>query len=213
MIRLIYNGLERCDFIYYLSLLLAGKSTQIVVNDTSISGDLFKIFNIPEDSEQYFEYKNIIFTRNLDEIASFEALNGIDYYIEYRGLNVVNNGTTPNTFHLIMPNYTKEGVDMVSDLKSEGDAMYIPRDFCSRKVTDKSLALTAGLVPSWILGHISLSAEDMSSYYALTINGQHKFTHLSDDMNNALVYVFATVTMTGEKEALKYFKKVRRIKK
>lgn len=210
MIRLIYNGLERCDFIYYLSLLLAKDSTQIIVNDTSVSGDLFRLF--PTEDEQYFEYKNIIFTRHLDELASFEALKGIDYYIEYRGLNIVNNGTTPNTFHLIMPDYTKEGVDLASDAKPEGETLYIFRDYCSRKVTDKSLALMAGLIPSWVVGHIELSAEDMACYNALTINGHQRFTHLSDDMNNALIFAYASVTMCSEKEAIKHFKKVRRMK-
>ncbi len=211
MIRLIYNGLERCDFIYYLSLLIADKSTTVVVNDTSISGDLFELF--PAGDEQYFEYKNIIFTRNLDEIASFEALSGVDYYVEYRGMNLVNLGTTPNTFHVIMPDYTKKGVDLAADLRPEGDTLYILRDFCSKKVTDRSFALAAGLLPSAIVGHIPLNAEDMASYTALTINGHHKFTNLSEEMNNALIYAYAMVTMCSEKESIKHFKKVRRVKK
>ncbi len=210
MIRLIYSGLERCDFVYYLAQLVASTSAQVIVNDTSITGDLFRIF---PTEEQYYEYKNIIFARNLDEYGSFEALDGIDYYIEYRGMVNHSLGNTPNTFHFIMPSYTRDGVELVSTMRPEGEVTYILRDYCNWKVTDKSFALVCGLEPSAISGHIPLSVDDIGNYNALSINGHQRFVGLSEEMNQALIYAFATVTMLPEKEAEKIFKKIRKVRK
>lgn len=208
MLRIVYNGLERADFIYYLSVILATKSSRVIVNDSSKTRDLFRAVS-HQSTDKFYEWKNVIFTQGLDEENT--QFEDHDIYIDYRGMNIdTEHGfeALDGAYHLIMPDYTEAGITLAKELFVEGDAIYILRDACSKKITDKSFAIDCGLGKDELAGHIELSFEDMAAYVALTHNGKQKFNKCSQDMIMALTYVTGTVlSISKEKEVSKILAK------
>lgn len=204
MLRIVYNGLERADFVYYLSVILSTKSNRVIVNDSSKSRDLFRAVS-HQSTDKTYEWNNVIFTQALDEAdTKFES---DDIFIDYRGMNIEEahvDEALDGAYHLVMPDFTEIGVSHAKLVKPEGEAIYILRDACSRKITEKSFAIDCNLDKDEVAGHIELSSEDMAAYVALTHNGKQKFNKCSQDMIMALKFVTGTVlSMKNEKEVSK----------
>ena len=210
MLRIIYNGITRSDFVYYLSRILSLKSNRVIVNDISKDHDLFKAVS-KDSKDSILEWRNIVYVKDMIEEES--ALNEDDIYVEYRGLEVIETEfEAEDTYHLIMPDYTYQGTELVKKINPEGKAIYILRDYCSRQITDKDFALACGLDKEEVAGHIELDAKDLAMYQAFTYNGKQSFTNASADMYMALEYVISTVLLIKEKDIRKLIKKANKLK-
>ena len=181
-----------------IAFLFPGQGAQV----TGMGQDFYE--NYPEAKEVFdiaskdsednvYDWRNIVFVKDMDEAASNFMEN--DVYLEYRGETVLDSGieSLDDTYHLIMPDYTAKGINLVKEISVEGTPFYIFRDMCTKKVTDKSFALDCGLSKEDVLGHIELSGEDMAAYVTWSHNGHQKFDKCSANMQDALAYVTGVI--------------------
>ena len=210
MIRVLYNGLERADFIFYLACILSTKSNRVIVNDSSKSKDLFNSVS-RQSTDNIYEWRNIIFVKGLEESAN--EFNEDDIFIDYRGENIEPaRENMEDTFHFVMADYTEKGISLIKALETEGKSIYIMRDFCTKKVTDKSIAIDCQLEKDAIAGHMMFNLRDMAAYVALTHNGKQKFSKCSEDMHLALNYAISLILgINKEKDVKKIVNKANRI--
>lgn len=224
--KIIYAGLEQCDVVYHLATILSLSSNKVVVVDDSIRKDLFMSMTKEEDTNIY-EWRNIIFVKNVDLWKS-EEMKDADYIIEYAGMNphhefmdrIIDkeeSSEDKKALWLMMPDYTYFGVNVAVKVamgrKDNDDMLYIPRNFCTKKVTDKSLAILMGVEPSEIAGHIPFDATDMASYVALTHNGHQNIKGISDTMLQAITYIVSQILHVDEKRAKKAVAKAKKIRR
>lgn len=203
--RIVYVGLERGDFPYYLATVLS-MTGNIIVIDNSHAGDLFRAVNKTDDA--IYESGNITYVRNLDVTASKKSLESdYDIVLIYAGADTDEtyfDGSDLTLF--VMPDYTKTSLDMIAsipyDLSSE-DAVIIMRDYCSKKFSEKSISVLFGVTSDRISGKIPLSLQDIAAYISLTHNGKQNIRGLSSDMQEAITYAVAKVKAFDRKSAAK----------
>lgn len=222
--KLVYMGEERCDFIYYLSLIASKTANKVVVVDDSITKDLFDSVSKGE-CENVFEWYNILFVKDVD-VWNSEETKDADYVLVYAGKNKDHEmkNYVPredeeledrSVIYLLMPNYTKKSIEDVSNI-TVGDTdkvICIPRDFCSKKITDKSLSFLMGISEDDIVGNIPLNTEDMAAYVALTHNGHQSIKGASDVTREALKYLVCTLLDMDEKKAKKLIASTKKMKR
>lgn len=204
--RIVYVGMERGDFPYYLATVLS-TTESILVIDNSYAGDLFRAVNKTDDTTSY-ESGNVTYVRNLDVSASEKNLeSGFDLVLIYAGTNIDETyfaGSDLTVF--VMPDYTKPSLDMAAsipyDLSSE-NVVIIMRDYCSKKISEKSVSILFGVTPDKISGKIPLSLQDIAAYVSLTHNGKQNIRGLSDYMQEAITYAVAKVSALDRKSAAK----------
>lgn len=204
MKKIYYNGIERCDFVYDLALVLSQCAPRVILNDVSQSQDLSK--SIIREEDTTYDWRNILFTKKMNEKKSTFDPN--DIYIEYRGKNIVvedDGHVSKDTVHLIMPDYTKKEIEIISTIDPEGEGIYIMRDYCGG-LSDRDISLACNITADVIAGHIELDANDIALYQALTMNGSQPFYKCSKDMKMALSYVLVKVLGVTSKEANKLVK-------
>lgn len=213
--RIVYVGLERGDFIYYLASVLS-VTAKILVADNSVTGDLFKAVNKSDDT--VYEYRNITYVRNLDIAASDmdNAENSYDYILIYAGQDVEDVYFESSDLHVLaMPDCTKASIDTVAaipyDLSSD-ETIIIMRDYCNKKISEKSLSVMLNVNAGKIAGKMMLSLQDIASYIALTHNGKQNVKGISDDMRAALTYVVAQIQGLNEKQAAKAVAAAKKLK-
>lgn len=208
--KILYVGIERCDFVYYLSAVLSLKGS-VLVADNSLSGDLFLSVCKKKD-ENVAEWRNVTCARNLDVQAS--DTSAYDYIITYAGFAIDKEDFEADTLALIMPDYTDLSLSRLEECLPAMIAhpLYVLRDYCTKKVTDKSIAQRLYISPSDIAGHIELSTTDIQAYIALTHNGRHSIKGASETMVEAITYVVAHIFETTQKVAVKLVADARKIK-
>ena len=91
-IKLIYTGVEQCDFLYYIICVLAPYANKIIVADNSVSNDLFHSMCAESEADVH-EIKNVLFAKNAD-LNNSEEVNLVDVVIDYEGENPVIDFTT-----------------------------------------------------------------------------------------------------------------------
>lgn len=212
--RIVYVGMERGDFAYYLATVLS-TTESILVIDNSYAGDLFRAVNKTDDTT--YESGNVTYVRNLDVAASEKSLESdFDLVLIYAGTNIDDAyfaGSDLTVF--VMPDYTKPSLDMAAsipyDLSSE-NVVIIMRDYCSKKISEKSVSILFGVTPDKISGKIPLSLQDIAAYVSLTHNGKQNIRGLSDDMQEAITYAVAKVSALDRKSAAKALTAAKKMK-
>lgn len=212
--RIVYVGMERGDFPYYLATVLS-TTESILVIDNSYAGDLFRAVNKTDDNT--YESGNVTYVRNLDVAASEKSLESdFDLVLIYAGTNIDDAyfaGSDLTVF--FMPDYTKPYLDMAAsipyDLSSE-NVVIIMRDYCSKKISEKSVSILFGVTPDKISGKIPLSLQDIAAYVSLTHNGKQNIRGLSDDMQEAITYAVAKVSELDRKSAAKALTAAKKMK-
>ncbi len=212
--RIVYVGMERGDFPYYLATVLS-TTESILVIDNSYAGDLFRAVNKTDDTT--YESGNVTYVRNLDVAASEKSLESdFDLVLIYAGTNIDDAyfaGSDLTVF--VMPDYTKPSLDMAAsipyDLSSE-NVVIIMRDYCSKKISEKSVSILFGVTPDKISGKIPLSLQDIAAYVSLTHNGKQNIRGLSDDMQEAITYAVAKVSALDRKSAAKALTAAKKMK-
>lgn len=208
--RIVYAGLERCDFIYHLITVLSQRGSVLAV-DNSVVGDLFSSV-CKEEGESVAEWNNITYVRNVD--VEKTDTDYYEYVVVYAG-NESQGEPLENSFVLLMPDYTKGGISLISKYLSfvnPDQSIVIMRDFCTKKLSDKNIAALLGVNPKTIVGHISLSLQDVAAYIALTHNGHQNIKGISDNMMEALVYVVSKFFAMDDKKAAKLVSDARKLK-
>ena len=207
--RIVYIGLERCDFIYHLSTILSLRGNVLVV-DNSISGDLFSA--VCKNGEKTAEWNNITYARNVDVEKSDTSY--YEHVIIYAGSEPYSE-KLDNATLLVMPDYTKNGVKLLEKLAATDQTeqtLIIMRDYCTKKLTDKSIATLVGINPKAIVGHLNLSIQDVAAYVTLTHNGHQNIKGVSDNMLEALTYVVSKFFAMDDKKAAKLVMDAKKIK-
>ena len=212
--RIVYVGMERGDFPYYLATVLS-TTESILVIDNSYAGDLFRAVNKTDDTT--YESGNVTYVRNLDVAASEKSLESdFDLVLIYAGTNIDDTyfaGSDLTVF--VMPDYTKPSLNMAVsipyDLSSE-NVVIIMRDYCSKKISEKSVSILFGVTPDKISGKIPLSLQDIAAYVSLTHNGKQNIRGLSDDMQEAITYAVAKVSALDRKSAAKALTAAKKMK-
>ena len=224
--KIVYVGLEQCDIVYHLATVLSLKSEKLIVVDDSLSHDLFK--SVCKDPDAYvYEWRNIIFARDIDLWKSDEIYDA-DYIIEYAGMNYEQqfkdrasikeeSVNDKQVLWLVMPDYTHTGVQAATQIaasRSENDeVMYIPRNFCTNKITDKSLAIIMGITPTEIDGHIPFDVTDMAAYVALTHNGHQNIKGISATTLEAITFITSKVCKADVKAVKKMISDAKKIRR
>lgn len=199
--RIIYVGQEKADIVYYLSQILSAQGNVLAV-DNSFAGDLFTCVN-KDESESVCEIHAVTYIRNMDLASDTSAY---DYVLVYAGQNNSDEAlyTDSRATYLVMPDYTKPCLDMLSKLPinlSSDNVLIIMRDMCSKKISIKGLATIAGVSPKKILGTIAYSGTDHAAYVSLTHNGEQKIKGTSDNMQLALNFITTQLLGISEKES------------
>lgn len=207
--RIVYTGLERCDFIYQLAKIISLKGPVLLV-DNSRTQDLFRIIG-KESDDEIIERHNMHITRDLDIEQS--NTSDYDFVIIYAGLDADKSYYSDDTLALVMPDYTDLCLRAVEKALPSGDtdAVYIMRDFCTKKVTEKGIAQRFGIPRNVIEGKIPFSLGDIAAYTAFTHNGTQNIRALSDTMYSALVFVTAHLFELDEKNAGKLVARAKKL--
>lgn len=214
--KIVYAGLERCDFVYHLTNILSLVSGKIIVVDTSLSQDMFKSVCSDEYADIY-EWRNIIFLRNVEDFWSSSELVDTDYVIEYVGMGdhekVADFGDEEKMI-LCMPDYTRMGIEKAYETvaRENGNTIYILRDYCTKKMTLKSLAIAFGISKEDIAGFIPLNTQDITAYISLTHNRHQNIKGLSDEMIDAITFVSTKILGIDRNMAVKLVAKSKKIK-
>lgn len=212
MNRIVYVGVERCDFLYHFINILSTKG-DVLVADNSIYCDLFTSV-CKEKDENVYEWRNVTYVKNVDITSS--NTSDYDYVVIYAGMDPLPEYyNDPETFVLVMPDYTAQCLEVVDGIYEDITkcrSLVILRDFCTKKITDKSVATLLNMNPKMIEGHITLTAQDMAAYVALTHNGHQNIKGVSGEMLTALTFATARYFETDEKKAQKIVASARKIK-
>lgn len=209
--RIVYVGAERCDFLYHFINILSTMG-DVLVADNSIRCDLFTSL-CKDKNENVYEWRNVTYVKCLDITAS--DTSEYDYVVIYAGMDPAPEYFDPETFVLAMPDYTAQSIEVVDNIYNELShcrSLVILRDFCTKKITDKSVATLLTMNPKMIEGHITLTAQDMAAYVALTHNGHQNIKGISGEMLTALTFATARYFETDEKKAQKIVAAARKIK-
>ena len=195
--KVIYYGLERCDYIYHLASSL-GSMHHVLVCDNSFAGDLFT--SVSKENSEVYSWLGMDFARN---ISVNQDLDNYDYVVIYAGERMEKEYLSyENAFFLFMPQCSWQGLQSLKEAKMPLDAIkhvIIIRDHFSRSLTAKSIGTLLDIPPSEIVGFISL--EDYGAYLSLTHSGRQNPKCLSADIREALVYILATLEETDRKTA------------
>lgn len=210
MTKITYVGLERCDFVYHLATLLSLQGRVLVI-DNSYGLDLIDTVSTDGTREKK-EWKNITYVADVD--AQKTDTTPYEYVIVYAGYAVEENNVIDDNFTLVMPDFTKTGLELMYNLPDMAKPIYILRDKATKKFTAKSLAAMMNIEAKDIEGAIPLNTQDISSYYSLTHNHQANVSSLSDDMIEALKYVIGEVfEISGDERRLnKIIKHAKKVK-
>lgn len=213
MEKIMYIGLERCDFVYHLATILSLQGN-VLINDRSETLELIKTLSPYEDLDEQVEWRNMIFVKDKD--LNNSDLSEFEYVIDYAGMNFEEKDFYNNTLTLIMPGFSKYDIKELSKKKpaNVSNPMIILRDACSKKYTHKSIAVMLDVSPKEILGFIPLSAQDMGNYVALTHNRIASITNLSPEFTEGLEFVSAKILgIEGDTRKIrKVFKAAQKIK-
>lgn len=206
--RIVYAGLERCDFIYQLAKIASLKGTVLLV-DNSHSKDLFKIVS-KDSKDDIIEWKNMHITKNLEVNAS--DTDEYDFIFIYAGLAIEKDYFDKDTLVLVMPDYTNLCLKSIEEnIPTELDVIYIMRDFCTKKLTEKSIAQRLNIERTAIAGRIPLSLNDIATYIAFSHNGTQNIKALSNSMQEALIYTTAHLFGMDEKNTSKLIAKAHKL--
>ena len=213
--KIICAGYEQCDFVYYLACTLSMFVNRIIVIDDSVTQDLFNAV-CDDVAANVHEWRNIVFTRNVD-IKDSQEFADADIVIDYAGLNEDFEIKTDdeNTLWIAMPDYTKAGIKSAKRLNglNPEKIICIPRNYCSQKITDKSVSVLSGIPMNNIVGHISFNTEDIAAYITLTHNRHHYIKSASAEMKDAVILTVANLFDLEEKTARKMVFKTKKLKK
>lgn len=206
--KIVYVGLERCDFIYHLITILSLKGSVLAV-DNSRRQDLYECES-QDSNKAIVEWRNITFASNIDMKQS--NTNDYDYVVIYAGLSVEDEDFS-DAFTLLMPDYSDLTLRVMDTLpKTIKNPVIILRDNCTKKVNEKGIAVRLETSTKNIAGHINLTIQDMAAYVALTHNRHQNIKGLSDTMVNALTYTTSKIFETDEKHAEKLVAQAKKIK-
>lgn len=207
--KIVYIGLERCDFIYQLAKIASLKGTVLLI-DNSRTGDLFSIIG-QESTDNIVERRNLHITQNIDVEKS--DTSSYDFVLIYAGMDVDKEYYTDNPLVLVMPDFTELCLNAIEDnLPPENaNAIYILRDYCTKKITDKGIAQRFNINKSKIVGKIPLSLADIAAYTAFTHNRTQSLAALSDMMRTALIFVTAKLFDMDMKNAGKLVDKAKKL--
>lgn len=207
--RIVYIGLERCDFIYQMAKIASLKGTVLLI-DNSRTGDLFSIVGRDSD-ESIVERHQMHITQNLDVESS--DTTGYDFIFIYAGVDTDREYYSEDALVLVMPDFTDLCLTAVEKClpPDNADALYIMRDYCTRKITEKGIAQRFNISKNDIEGKIPLSLGDIAAYTAFTHNGKQGIGALSDAMYTALVFVTARLFGLDEKNAGKLVGKAKKL--
>jgi hypothetical protein len=197
--KVVYIGLERCDFIYQLAVIASLKGAVLLV-DNSRTGDLFSIIGKDSDDD-IVERHNMHITKNLNVKNS--DTSDYEFVFIYAGMEVDREYYDEDAMVLVMPDYTDLCLRAVEVCLpgSDTDTLYIMRDFCTKKINEKGIAQRLNIPRSAIEGKIPLSLGDIAAYTAFTHNGKQSISALSDPMYTALVFTTARLHGLDEKNA------------
>lgn len=213
MKKITYIGLERCDFIYHLATILSLQGN-VLINDRSVSLDLIKSVSPYDDLNERVDWRNIVTVKDADTDNS--DVSDFEYVIDYVGMNFEEKDFFNNTLTLIMPGFEKYSIKELSEKMpaNASNPMFILRDACSKKYTQKSIAALLQVSPKEILGFIPLSATDMGNYIILTHNRAASITNLSPEFIEGLEFVSAKLLeIEGDTRKIKkVFKAAQKIK-
>ncbi len=210
MTKITYVGLERCDFVYHLALILSLQGSVLVI-DNSYNLDLIDAVST-DGTREMREWKNIVFAADVD--LKTTDTSDFEYVLVYAGLATKENSVAEDNFTLIMPDFTKMAIEAVKDLDDMAKPIYIFRDKCTKKYTAKSLAMLLGINRKDIVGAMNVSAQDLGAYVSLTHNHYSNVKFLSDEMVESLKYVIGEIFGIGNdyKKINKIIKHAKKVK-
>jgi len=194
MKQIAYVGLDRCDFVYHLANILSLQGTVLVV-DNSIRHDLIDSVSV-DGTRQMREWRNIVYAADIDVAKS--NTDSYAYVLVYVGMEFDGADLDGNDYLLVMPDYAAQNITKVkngipTELLSGEGTMIILRDYCSKRLTQKSVAQFIGIHPKKIVGYIPLDKDDMGASVSLSYNHYCNVKALSQDMTEALKYVSGVI--------------------
>lgn len=201
MEKITYVGLERCDYIYHLANILSLQGSVLVI-DNSYNLDLIDAVSTT-GTREIREWRNIVYAYDID--LQLTDVSAYDYVLLYAGMAFEASDFENDTLTLVMPDYTHTALQtLVDKLPSDlSNPIFILRDQCSKKLTNKSIAQMLDIPKKNIVGYIPVNTTDMAAYVTLTHNHYANIRALSEDMYEALNYVIAKLfDVEGDKRKL-----------
>ncbi len=199
--KVIYIGLERCDFIFHLAMSL-GSIHHVLVCDNSFKGDMYSSipFDQSENDDNIISWLDIDFARN---ISASQNVDDYDYILIYAGDRMEEEYISyEDAIFLIMPQCSHQGLQSIKDMCIPLDNVkhvVIMRDQYSKGMTAKTIGTLLNLRPEEIEGFIPHTLEDFGAYLSLTHTGRQNPKCLSSDMREALVYILTVLEDTDRK--------------
>lgn len=200
MKKVVYLGLEKCDFVYHMASSLSAIH-RVLVCDNSFSGDLFSTVNREEG--EFCSWLGIDFARN---ISASHGVDAYDYIMIYAGERMEDEYLSyEDVLFIIMPQCSHHGLQIIRDMRLPLEKIkhiVIMRDHFSKGMNAKTISTLLDLPPTDIAGSIGIATEDLGAYLSLTHSGRQNPKTLSPDMREALVYVLSVSEDTDRKTAL-----------
>lgn len=194
MKQITYVGLDRCDFVYHLANVLSLQGPVLVI-DNSARHDLIDSVSV-DGTRQMREWRNVVYAADVDAVKS--NTDSYAFVLVYVGMTFGAEDLKDNDYLLVMPDYLSHALSKIKDgipaelLSGEG-TMIILRDYCSKRLTQKSVAQLLGIHPKKIVGYVPLDKDDMGAYVSLSYNHYCNVKALSQDMTEALKYVSGVI--------------------
>ena len=120
------------------------------------------------------------------------------YVLVYVGMEFDEADLEGNDYLLVMPDFSAQSITKIkngipAELLSGEGTMIILRDYCSKRLTQKSVAQFMGIHPKKIVGYVTLDRDDVGAYLSLGYNHYCNVKALSQDMTEAIKYVSAVI--------------------
>lgn len=207
--KVVYIGLERCDFIFHLAMSL-GSIHHVLVCDNSFKGDMFSSipFDQSRNDDNIISWLDVDFARN---ISANQGVDDYDYILIYAGDRMEEEYSLyEDAIFLIMPQCSHQGLQSINDMclpLQKLRHVIIMRDQYSKGMTAKAIGTLLDLPPEEIEGFIPHTLEDFGAYLSLTHTGRQNPKCLSSEMKEALVYILSVLEGTDRKTSLLMLKR------
>lgn len=206
-------GQEKCDIVYYLSVVLRAMKKHTLVIDNSYSKDLFEaLWN--NESDYVIERGLSVYTKDMN--YSRDAFESFDIVIFYEGYNICAANIRQSSRVFIITDYsecairqTREAFEKVKpEMEDVTEFYYILRDKMSGKISDRLAFSEFSMTNCRLAGTIPFDNTDYCRYIDFSYNGIQTVRGASDGIKEALVFILSELEHTDRRTVLKKINKL-----
>lgn len=186
-----YVGKERCDLLYYITMLGQRAGKQILVIDNSVTHDFFDLYE-KIDHEDVVESDFITVCKDycMDEQLKEEY----DYIFIYEGITRMHSYKGKRDITIVAISMEAAELKHIKnafldyDGKTKLNPLLIVRDCVNNKVSNNDIAEKLCITPEDVL-RIGFDQRDYAMYINLSHNKIGRFKGLSQEMEDAISYI------------------------